>query len=279
MRAAQDQLAAAEKMVDVGRQLRDYVQSLRIGNLSALTPAEKLALAASAYNTTLGRASAGDTAAMSALQGAAGAYLEQARAFDPAAYTGIFNSVTAQLDAFGGNLLTEGERQAATATAQLDQLKAIATYVGTQTQAATVANVISEANAARLAQLSELVAGIQAQAVIAQADAAARLSAEQARADAIATEQAAAQAALLQAQQQGRDALISLPTVLNSNNLALIAEIARLNERIAALETTVVQVGAAQINTAVTVGAQTATAVADGLASAAHATASVPVVV
>jgi len=279
MQAAQDQLAAAEKMVDVGRQLRDYVQSLRIGNLSALTPAEKLALAASAYNTTLGRASAGDTAAMSALQGAAGAYLEQARAFDPAAYTGIFNSVTAQLDAFGGNLLTEGERQAATATAQLDQLKAIAAYVGTQTQAATVANVISEANAARLAQLSELVAGIQAQAVIAQADAAARLSAEQARADAIATEQAAAQAALLQAQQQGRDALISLPTVLNSNNLALIAEIARLNERIAALETTVVQVGAAQINTAVTVGAQTATAVADGLASAAHATASVPVVV
>ena len=67
--------------------------------------------------------------------------------------------------------------------------------------------------------------------------------------------------------------------MLNDNNLALIAEIARLNERIAALETTVVQVGAAQINTAVAVGAQTATAVADGIASAAHVTASVPAVV
>ena len=50
-------------------------------------------------------------------------------------------------------------------------------------------------------------------------------------------------------------------------------------ERIAALETTVVQVGTAQINTAVAVGAQTATAVADGIASAAHVTASVPAVV
>ena len=279
LKAAQDQLAAAEKMVDVGRQLRDYVAGLRIGNLSALTPAEKLALAASAYNTTLGRASAGDATAMSALQGAAGAYLEQARAFDPAAYTGIFASVTSTLDSFGGNLISEGERQAATATQQLDQLKAIAGYIGAQTQTAAIANVISEANAAKLAQLNELVAGIQAQAVIAQADAAARLTAEQARADAIATEQAAAQAALLQAQQQGRDALVSLPTVLNDNNLALIAEIARLNERIAALETTVVQVGAAQINTAVAVGAQTATAVADGIASAAHVTASVPAVV
>ncbi len=234
---------------------------------------------ASAYNTTLGRASAGDATAMSALQGAAGAYLEQARAFDPAAYTGIFASVTSTLDSFGGNLISEGERQAATATQQLDQLKAIAGYIGAQTQTAAIANVISEANAAKLAQLNELVAGIQAQAVIAQADAAARLTAEQARADAIATEQAAAQAALLQAQQQGRDALVSLPTVLNDNNLALIAEIARLNERIAALETTVVQVGAAQINTAVAVGAQTATAVADGIASAAHVTASVPAVV
>ena len=279
LKAAQDQLAAAEKMVDVGRQLRDYVAGLRIGNLSALTPAEKLALAASAYNTTLGRASAGDATAMSALQGAAGAYLEQARAFDPAAYTGIFASVTSTLDSFGGNLISEGERQAATATQQLDQLKAIAGYIGAQTQTAAIANVISEANAAKLAQLNELVAGIQAQAVIAQADAAARLTAEQARADAIATEQAAAQAALLQAQQQGRDALINLPTVLNDNNLALIDEIARLNERIAALETTVVQVGAAQINTAVAVGAQTATAVADGIASAAHVTASVPAVV
>ena len=279
LKAAQDQLAAAEKMVDVGRQLRDYVAGLRIGNLSALTPAEKLALAASAYNTTLGRASAGDATAMSALQGAAGAYLAQARAFDPAAYTGIFASVTSTLDSFGGNLISEGERQAATATQQLDQLKAIAGYIGAQTQTAAIANVISEANAAKLAQLNELVAGIQAQAVIAQADAAARLPAEQARADAIATEQAAAQAALLQAQQQGRDALVSLPTVLNDNNLALIAEITRLNERIATLEATVVQVGLAQINTAVSVGAQTATAVADGIATAAHAATSTPVVV
>ena len=279
LRGAQEQLAAAEKMVDVGRQLRDYVQNLRIGNLSALTPAEKLALAASAYNTTLGRASAGDAAAMSALQGAAGDYLEQARAFDPAAYNAIFAQVTGTLDSFGGSLITDGQRQAAAATAQINELQAIAASVAAQTQAATVANVISEANAAKLAQLNELVAGIQAQAVTQAAAAQARLSEEQARAAAIATEQAAAQAALLQAQQQGRDALLNLPTVLNDNNLALIAEITRLNERIAALESTVVQVGAAQINTAVSVGAQTATAVADGLASAAHAAASTPAVV
>ena len=279
IKGAQELLAAAEKMVDVGRELRDYVQGLRIGNLSSLTPAEKLALAASAYNTTLGKATAGDATAMSALQGAAGAYLEQARAFDPAAYNAIFAQVTGTLDSFGSSLITDGERQAATATAQLTELQAIAASIAAQTQAYTVANVISETNAAKLAQLNELVAGIQAQAVVQAAEAQARLTEEQARAAAIATEQAAAQAALLQAQQQGRDALVSLPTVLNDNNLALIAEIARLNERIAALESTVVQVGAAQISTAVSVGAQTATAVADGLASAAHVTASVPVVV
>ena len=279
IKGAQELLAAAEKMVDVGRELRDYVQGLRIGNLSSLTPAEKLALAASAYNTTLGKATAGDATAMSALQGAAGAYLEQARAFDPAAYNAIFAQVTGTLDSFGGSLITEGERQAATATAQLTELQTIAASIAAQTQASTVANVISEANAAKLAQLNELVAGIQAQAVVQAAEAQARLTEEQARAAAIATEQAAAQAALLQAQQQGRDALVSLPTVLNDNNLALIAEIARLNERIAALESTVVQVGAAQISTAVSVGAQTATAVADGLATAAHAATSTPVVV
>jgi hypothetical protein len=279
IKGAQELLAAAEKMVDVGRELRDYVQGLRIGNLSSLTPAEKLALAASAYNTTLGKATAGDATAMSALQGAAGAYLEQARAFDPAAYNAIFAQVTGTLDSFGSSLITDGERQAATATAQLTELQAIAASIAAQTQASTVANVISEANAAKLAQLNELVAGIQAQAVVQAAEAQARLTEEQARAAAIATEQAAAQAALLQAQQQGRDALVSLPTVLNDNNLALIAEIARLNERIAALESTVVQVGAAQISTAVSVGAQTATAVADGLATAAHAATSTPVVV
>ena len=279
IKGAQELLAAAEKMVDVGRELRDYVQGLRIGNLSSLTPAEKLALAASAYNTTLGKATAGDATAMSALQGAAGAYLEQARAFDPAAYNAIFAQVTGTLDSFGGSLITEGERQAATATAQLNEMQAIAASIAAQTQVSTVANVISEANAAKLAQLNELVAGIQAQAVVQAAEAQARLTEEQARAAAIATEQAAAQAALLQAQQQGRDALVSLPTVLNDNNLALIAEIARLNERIAALESTVVQVGAAQISTAVSVGAQTATAVADGIATAAHVATSNPVVV
>jgi len=279
LKGAQEQLAAAEKMVDVGRELRDYVQGLRIGNLSALTPAEKLALAASAYNTTLGRASAGDANAMSALQGAAGAYLEQARAFDPAAYNAIFAQVTGTLDSFGSSLITDGERQAATATAQLSELQTIAASIAAQTQASSVSNIISEANAAKLAQLNELVAGIQAQAVVQAAEAQARLTEEQARSTAIATEQAAAQAALLQAQQQGRDALVSLPTVLNDNNLALIAEIARLNDRIATLEATVVQVGVAQINTAVTVGAQTATAVADGIATAAHAATSTPVVV
>jgi hypothetical protein len=279
LKGAQEQLAAAEKMVDVGRELRDYVQGLRIGNLSALTPAEKLALAASAYNTTLGRASAGDATAMSALQGSAGAYLEQARAFDPAAYNAIFAQVTGTLDSFGSSLITDGERQAATATAQLSELQTIAASIAAQTQASSVSNIISEANAAKLAQLNELVAGIQAQAVVQAAEAQARLTEEQARATAIATEQAAAQAALLQAQQQGRDALVSLPTVLNDNNLALIAEITRLNERIATLEATVVQVGLAQINTAVSVGAQTATAVADGIATAAHAATSTPVVV
>ena len=279
LKGAQEQLAAAEKMVDVGRELRDYVQGLRIGNLSALTPAEKLALAASAYNTTLGRASAGDANAMSALQGAAGAYLEQARAFDPAAYNAIFAQVTGTLDSFGSSLITDGERQAATATAQLSELQTIAASIAAQTQASSVSNIISEANAAKLAQLNELVAGIQAQAVVQAAEAQARLTEEQARSTAIATEQAAAQAALMQAQQQGRDALVSLPTVLNDNNLALIAEITRLNERIATLEATVVQVGLAQINTAVSVGAQTATAVADGIATAAHAATSTPVVV
>lgn len=276
--AAQAQIENATRLVDLGRQLRDYVQGLRVGNLSTLTPAQKLAEAESLYSRSLAGARAGDTTAMGALQGNASSFLELARAYDPGAYNKVFESVTSTLDSFGGSLQTEGQQAATTASAQLATLKALSSTATVQAEAASISNVISAENAGKLATLQELVSTIQTQAVVAQAADQARLTEAQARADAIAAEQAAAQALLIEVQSSARDALTALPNHLAENNAALIAEIRALNARIEAMEASLVQVGLQQINAQVTASAQNAATVSGAVTGALNKAAGAPVI-
>lgn len=120
----QDEIASAEQLRDLGRSLREYVQSLTIGELSPLTLGEKLAEAGADYATTLAKAQAGDTNAMGRLQGAADAYLRLARDYYASSdeYTRIFGYVTGSLDTLGIQAMSDAERQLGVSEETLNEL-------------------------------------------------------------------------------------------------------------------------------------------------------------
>lgn len=148
--AAQTALQNAQGLLDVGKQLRAYVQGLRVGDLTALTPAQALAEAAGQYQATLGRAQGGDTDAQRALQAQADTYLRLAREFDPEAYGSVFSGVSSQLDALGTTFMTDAQQQIALQQALVD--------------AAGTANGLSADQLAKLQQLQGVVQGLYAQA-------------------------------------------------------------------------------------------------------------------
>ena len=284
--AAQLQLSNAERMVDLGKQLRGYVQDLKVGSLSSLTPAQRLSQAAGQYQASLAGAQAGDAASMASLQGNAGTYLELARSFDPGSYAQVFSDVTTSLDSVSGTLMSDGQRALAAANEQLAALQSISSAAATQASAAVAGNVISDANRQALESLLSISATIQADAVVERASKQAQLTIESLRmediraalsatgllpASAAATATALADAGVLvSSAASASTSLATLPATLASNTDAMVAEIRALNARIATLESTLVQAAAAQIDAAVTVGAQTAAALTDGLSSAAY---------
>lgn len=148
--AAQTALQNAQGLLDVGKQLRAYVQGLRVGDLTALTPAQALAEAAGQYQATLGRAQGGDTDAQRALQAQADTYLRLAKQFDPEAYGSVFGSVSSQLDALGTTFMSDAQQQIALQQALVD--------------AAGTANGLSADQLAKLQQLQGVVQGLYAQA-------------------------------------------------------------------------------------------------------------------
>ena len=115
----------AQKLLDFGKSLRSYVESLKIGNLSPFTTAEKLAEAAKQYADTLTKAQGGDASAMGALQGISSSYLDLARQYFASSgdYTKIFNSVTGSLDALGLSSQTEAQMQLDVSSQSLSQLR------------------------------------------------------------------------------------------------------------------------------------------------------------
>lgn len=123
----QDEIAAAETLRDLGRSLRDYVQSLMVGDLSPLTLGERLATAGAEYASLLARAQAGDEGAMQDLQGAADAYLQLARDYYASSdeYTRIFGYITGSLDALGIQAETEAQRQLSVSESSLSELSDI----------------------------------------------------------------------------------------------------------------------------------------------------------
>lgn len=90
----------ASQLEKLQQSIRDFLDSLKLGDLSPLTPSQKLGEAQIQYQTTLSAAQAGDLDALAKLPDAAKTYLEIARDFyaSSQAYTDIFNGVYAALD-------------------------------------------------------------------------------------------------------------------------------------------------------------------------------------
>lgn len=83
------------------KNLREYLESLGLSNLSPLTPSERLQEAQAQYNEILMRAMGGDLDALGQLQGAANSYLGEAQSYygGVGAYSGIFEGVQSQIRA------------------------------------------------------------------------------------------------------------------------------------------------------------------------------------
>jgi hypothetical protein len=112
-------------MLSFGRSLRGYVDGLKLGSLSPLTNAEKLAEASAQYSEMLGKAQGGDTDAQAGLQGIASTYLDLARTYFAGneQFSTIFGSVTSSLDALGVSSMSEAQQQLSLGTQSLGELQ------------------------------------------------------------------------------------------------------------------------------------------------------------
>ena len=100
------------KLIEFSKQLRTYVDGLKLGSLSPLTMTQKLAEARKQYETTLAKAQAGDTTAQGALTGSASAYLEIAKTAYASsdAYQSIFMNITSTLESMTLDTKTADEK-------------------------------------------------------------------------------------------------------------------------------------------------------------------------
>jgi tape measure domain-containing protein len=92
--------ATAEELQRLRDNLREFLDSLKIGDLSPLTPEQKLLEAQQQYQRTLAAAQGGDADALGKLPQVAQEYLTLARDFFASSqqYTDIFNAVVAALE-------------------------------------------------------------------------------------------------------------------------------------------------------------------------------------
>jgi hypothetical protein len=262
-RAYDEQIASAERLLDIGQQLRDYVDSLRVGDMSTLTPLDKLQEAQRQYEATLAAARGGDQDALGRLQDKASTYLDLARQFDPEAYNRlIFDSVTGALDSLGSSLISDNEQAVRIATRQLDLLDSINSVTNQTAEVEAAARVISESNLLALTELLDLATAVEADAVIARASAEAQRTAQEATISQI------------------RDGISStLPATLTQNNQALMARIDALNDRIAQMEAGIVQGLSAVATVTAQSSASNAATVADAVEAAVSHAAGVPEIV
>ena len=115
---------AIQSLIEFGKQLRNYVDSLKTGTLSPLTMTEKLLEAKRQYEATLASAQSGDTNAQSRLQSSADTYLQLAQTAFASSdqYREVFSQVTTSLDSLSGQSMSVGERANSIAASELEQL-------------------------------------------------------------------------------------------------------------------------------------------------------------
>jgi TP901 family phage tail tape measure protein len=126
----------AEKLIEFGGKLQDYVKDLRTGDKSPLTNGEKLAEAKKLYDQTLTDLGSSDEKvrdkARDSIQERADTLLELAKTYysSSQSYRDIFNAVTEQLDTVGADAVGTGTTMEEVAKDQLIELKDLRTKVG-----------------------------------------------------------------------------------------------------------------------------------------------------
>lgn len=120
------------KLLEYGKQLRNYVDGLKVGGLSPLTMTQKLAEAQKQYQETLAAAQGGDVTAQGQLQSKAETFLQLAQTAyaSSGAYTDIFTSVTQALDALGVESISTADKANQIATDQYAELQKLSNYLG-----------------------------------------------------------------------------------------------------------------------------------------------------
>lgn len=101
LEALERSVAATREMAQSSLDLRRYVEGLRTGDLSPLTMGQKLAEAASNYQSTLARAQGGDMDARAQLSSVSDTYLKLSQGYYAGAstdYSEIFRAVTSSID-------------------------------------------------------------------------------------------------------------------------------------------------------------------------------------
>jgi hypothetical protein len=115
--ALNEQISAAEQLKAVAKEMPKFLLSLKAGNLSNLSYGGRLDAQKQLFNQSL---TTGND-----VQGQAQAYLQQAQEMyggSSTQYAGIFQEVTAQLEALGVNGASEADQQIARAQAQIDAI-------------------------------------------------------------------------------------------------------------------------------------------------------------
>jgi tape measure domain-containing protein len=100
------EIAAINKTAQAVNGLKEFVDSLKLSNLSPLDPEQRLREAQGQYGTTLLKAQAGDQSAIAKLPDTAQAYLTEARSYYASTpdYAAIFSNVTDTLSSLGASI-------------------------------------------------------------------------------------------------------------------------------------------------------------------------------
>lgn len=213
--ALREQIAGAERLSSLSRDLAAFTAGLRVGDLSPLSFDEQLNEARRQYEDTLRAAYGGDAEAQGNVIGTARAYLEEARAFfgSSAAYAEIFDRITREIDQASIDAAAAAGNVDSLA-AQLEALEAVQAAIVDSTQASI------DTSQAELAALQALDAAL-----------ASRLESEAARAAAtmtIAQDQ-------VTATRETTAAVVAQVTATSAGFLELQTQLATLNAQVGRL--------------------------------------------
>lgn len=119
-----NEISAAERLQDLGRSLRDYLDSLMTSDLAPVDLATKVSRAEAQLQEAVARARAGDEDALQQVQGLTQNALELWRRYGASgdAYADAYYRITGMVGDLAGQVMTEGDRQLVVSQETLDQI-------------------------------------------------------------------------------------------------------------------------------------------------------------